>query len=254
MAWRAGRRHLDGIMTASFSDAVDHAGARRPLLIGIAYGLTVIATTGIIGGTVLVATRDELLRNELEFLKASARTAAAIVDAESVAAVARSGQEPSREYAAAVRPLFVLDSVDESIVHVTAAVVRGDSMRIVLDAAPPGAKRPDGLAAHEGAGAMEPATPEAKLAWAARKAAFVSEKPSRTPWGDGLQASAPVLGHDGRIVAVVNLTSRSTATTARSGAWTRSSSSAARWGSCSDGSRGSRRTAWSARGARRRRS
>ena len=185
--------------------AARRASASHPLLIGIVYGLMVIATTGIVGGTVLIATREVLLDSERGHLTASAKTAAALVDGDVLAALTRPDQEQSREYAAAVHPLSELDSADESIVHVTVAVVRGDTMRVILDAAPPGARRPDGVPAHTSLGTTEPATPEAELAVVARKV-FVSEKPVPSPWGEVLSASAPVLARSGRVTGVATLT------------------------------------------------
>ncbi len=192
-------------MTGVAAKALQSAGTRRPLFIGIVYGLTVIATTGIIGGTVLIATRQVLLDNEREYLRASAKTAAAIIDADLLASITRPDQEHSREYAAAVRPLFALDSVDNSIVHISTAIVHGDSMHVVLDASAVGAHSPDGLLAHKNVGTALVATPEAQLAWAAKKT-YVSEKQTASSWGDALDASAPLLAHDGRLVGVVNLT------------------------------------------------
>ena len=192
-------------MRRPVANILQRAGTRRPLVIGIAYGLMVTATTGIIGGTVLVATREVLLGNEREYLRASAKTASALVDGDLLTSITRPDQEHSREYAAAVRPLYALDSADNSIVKVSTAIVLGETMHVVLDASPVGAKSPDGLPAHKSIGAEEPATPEARLAWAAKKT-FVSERPSLSPWGSGLEASAPVLARDGHVVGVVNLT------------------------------------------------
>jgi signal transduction histidine kinase/CheY-like chemotaxis protein len=192
-------------MTGSAARKPQRPGTRRPLIIGIVYGLAVIATTGIIGGTVLIATREVLLGNEREYVRASAKTASAIVDADLLATLTRPEQEHSREYAAAVHPLYALDSADNSVVHVSTAVVRGDSMRIILDAAPTGVRTSDGFLAHKSLGELVLATPEAKLAWAAKKT-FVSDKPSVGSYGEALEASAPVIAHDGRLLGVVNLT------------------------------------------------
>jgi signal transduction histidine kinase/CheY-like chemotaxis protein len=181
------------------------AGTRQPLLIGFVYGLTVIATTGIIGGTVLVATREVMLGNELEYLRASAKTASAIVDGELLAGITRPEQEGGRDYTSAVRPLFAIDSTDNSIVHVATSIVHGDSMTIILDAARPGKRTSDGFPEHQKLGTTVLATTEAKLAWAAKKT-YVSERPAPTPWGDGLQASTPILARDGHVIGVVNLT------------------------------------------------
>ncbi|HEV8410004.1 MAG TPA: hypothetical protein VGQ30_05800, partial [Gemmatimonadaceae bacterium] len=155
-------------MTQPLSRTSRHTNVRRPLVIGVAYGMVVIATTGIIGATVLFATRDVLLGNERERLRASAKTAAAIVDADLIATITQPGQENTREYAAAVRPLFALDSADNSIVHIATAVVRGDSMRVGLDATSAGMRTADGSPAHHTLGEVLPAMPEAKLAWAAK--------------------------------------------------------------------------------------
>ena len=71
---------------------------------------------------------------------------------------------------------------------------------------PAGLRSPDGFVAHKAVGtAMLAHAGERSFAWAARKT-YVSEKPVATPWGDGIDASAPVLARDGHIVGVVNLT------------------------------------------------
>lgn len=181
------------------------ATPRRPFLIGIVYGLMVIATTGIVGGTVLIATREVLLDSQRDYLTASTKTAAALVDGDVIASLTRRDQEQSRDYAAAVRPLSELGSADNSIVHLTVSVVRGDTMRVILDAAPPGARRPDGSPAHITLGTAELATPEAELAAVAKKV-FVSVKPVPSPWGDALAASAPVFARDGHVAGVATLT------------------------------------------------
>ncbi len=181
------------------------AGSRRPVVIGVVYGLAVVATTAIIGGTVLNATRDILLENEREYLRGTVRTAAAILDGDAVALVTKPEQERGREYLAAVRPLFALDSADHAVVHAFTAIVHGDTMVVHLDAASAGAKSRDGVPAHKSFGTELPATTEAKLAWNAHKT-FVAEKPTSGPWGDVLEGSGAVFTHDGRPVEIVNLT------------------------------------------------
>src|ERR1039457_6185623 len=105
-------------MRRPVANTLQRAGTRRPLVIGIAYGLVVIATTGIIGGTVLVATRDVMLNNEREYLRASAKTAAALVDGDQLSTFTRPDQERSPAYAAAIRPLYAIDNADNAIDHV----------------------------------------------------------------------------------------------------------------------------------------
>ena len=180
-------------------------GARRPLLIGVVYGLMVIATTGIIGATMLVATREALLNSARDYLTASARTAAALVDGDAVIAFTRPEQEQSREYAAAAHPLAELQDADSAIAHIAVAVLHGDTMRVVLDAAAASSRSPDGLPAHKTLGTTEAATPEAELAMVAKKV-FVSVKPAPSPWGESLAASAPVFARDGHVAAVATLT------------------------------------------------
>src|SRR5262245_20531097 len=111
-------------------------GIRRPLLVGLVYALAVIATTAIIGGTVLVATRTVLFNDVRDYAGATVETAAALVDANTLALFTRADQDRSAEYTAAVRPLYALDSVGRSLRHVYAVSVAGDSMRYALDAAP----------------------------------------------------------------------------------------------------------------------
>ncbi len=181
------------------------AGTRRPLVSGIVYGLMVIATTGIIGGTVLITTREVLLDSQREYLTSSARTAAALVDGDLLATLTHPDQEQSPEYAAAVRPLVDLAGADDAVVHISTAVVHGDSMRVVLDASPAASRSPDGLPAHKKLGTGELATVEAEIATVTRKV-NVTEKPSASPWGEALHASAPILTRDGRVAGVANLT------------------------------------------------
>jgi signal transduction histidine kinase/CheY-like chemotaxis protein len=178
---------------------------RRPILIGVVYGLMVIATTGIIGGTMLVTTREVLLSSAHDYLTASAKTAAALVDGDAIPAPARPDAEQSRDYSAAVRALVQLQGADSSIVHIAVATVHGDTMRIVFDAAAAGSRRPDGFPAHQSTGAAVSVTPEAALAERAKNV-FVSLKPVPSPWGEALDASAPVIARDGHVAAVATLT------------------------------------------------
>jgi len=197
--------HLLADMPGKSAPPLRRAGARSPVLIGLAYSLAVAATTGIIGGSVLVSTRTVLFEGVREYLRAMTESAAALVDGDVHATLARPAQENTREYAAAVRPLFVLDSADNTVVHAFTAVVVGDSLRYVLDASTPGALLPNGRPAHRAIGEMEPVTTEARFAWAERKT-FVAGAASPTPWGPGVQASAPIFGRNGRVTGVVGVT------------------------------------------------
>ncbi len=180
-------------------------GARSPVLIGFVYGLTVVATTAIIGGTVLVSTRTVLFDDVRAYLRATTLSAAALVDGDALTTFTRPEQERTFEYAAAVRPLFLLDSADNAIEHVFAGVVRGDSIRYVLDATPAGKLGPNGLPTHRTIGETEPAWPEAKLA-ASGDSVFVAIAESPSLWGPAVRASAPVFGRNGRVAGVVGIT------------------------------------------------
>jgi len=177
------------------------------VVIGVIYGLMVMATTGIIGGTVLVATREVLLNSARDYLTATTKTAAALVDGDAITSLTRPDQEQSRDYAAAVRPLVRLQAGDSSLAHIAVATVHGDTMHIVLDAANAGSRTPDGLPAHERLGTAELATPEAALAVVAKNV-YVSVKPESSPWGDVLAASAPVYASDGHVAGVATVTFR----------------------------------------------
>jgi signal transduction histidine kinase/CheY-like chemotaxis protein len=165
----------------------------------------VVATTAIIGGTVLLSTRTVLFDDVREYLRASTESAAALVDGDLLGTFTRAEQEETPEYAAAVRPLLMLDSADKAIVHVYAGVIVGDSLRYVLDASPPGKLDPGGLSEHKTIGETGPVTPEAKFAWAER-ATFVADEESRTSWGPAVHASAPIVTRSGRVVGIVGVT------------------------------------------------
>ena len=181
------------------------AGARSPVLIGFFYGLTVVATTVIIGGTVLVSTRTVLFDDVRAYLRAATLSAAALVDGDALATFTRPEQERTHEYVAASRPLFVLDSTDNAIEHVYAGVIRGDSIHYILDATPEGKLGPNGLPTHRAIGETEPAWPEAKFA-AAGDSVIVATRESPSPWGPAVRASAPIFGRNGRVAGVVGVT------------------------------------------------
>src|SRR5580704_17060306 len=59
-------------MAGSSATIPRRAGVRRPLLVALVYGITVIATTAIFGSTVLVATRAVLFTDVRDYLEATA--------------------------------------------------------------------------------------------------------------------------------------------------------------------------------------
>jgi signal transduction histidine kinase/CheY-like chemotaxis protein len=180
-------------------------GARSPVLIGFVYGLTVLATTAIIGGTVLVSTRTVLFDDVRAYLRAVTLSAAALVDGDVLTTFTRPEQERTREYAVAVRPLFALDSADNATEEIFAGIVTGDSIRYVLDGTPAGKLGPNGLPTHRTIGETEPAWPEARLATAG-DSEFVAAAESPSLWGPVVHASAPVFARNGRVAGVVGVT------------------------------------------------
>ena len=78
---------------------------RRPLYIGLAYGLTVALATVFIGVAVSFSTRSVLFDDLREQLRSTANTAAALVDGDLLATFAQHDLRQSRPLADAMRPL-----------------------------------------------------------------------------------------------------------------------------------------------------
>ena len=78
---------------------------RRPVLIGFAYGLVVMAATVVIGGSVMYGTRQVLFDDVREYLRATAETAASLMDGDVHETFRTPDQEHTEAYAQAVKPL-----------------------------------------------------------------------------------------------------------------------------------------------------
>ncbi len=181
------------------------AGVRKPLLVALVYGFTVIATTAIIGGTVLVGTRSVLFADVRDYVQAMATSAAALVDGEAFATIAHTDRPGGRDYSAAVHPLVVIDSAEPSIRRVFVAALTNDTLRYVLDDMPARDGRAVGLLSRHAIGAAAAPAGEIGAAWTQGKSSVAAD-PDDTPWGPALEAAAPILGHNGHVVGVVGLT------------------------------------------------
>ena len=104
MALPLSERHLYTDMTGSVAPSQRSARRRSPLLIALAYGVTVALATGIIGAFLFVFTRQVLLEDTVHYFSAVAETAASLMDGDAHIALSRREQQASLEYQVARRP------------------------------------------------------------------------------------------------------------------------------------------------------
>ena len=180
-------------------------GARRPLVISLAYGLAVAATASLAGGTLLLNTRRVLFRDVREYLRSTTETAAALIDGDLHASFKSSSQEQSPEYAAAIRPLQAVLKANKSIRFAYTGIVDGDSVRFVLDAEPDVPATGAGRSGRVHIGQAAPADPVLSRAWTERRP-IVDALPLTSAWGRGVRANAPIFAHDGTVTGFVGLT------------------------------------------------
>jgi signal transduction histidine kinase/CheY-like chemotaxis protein len=185
-------------MTASGSNPRLVVG-RRPLFIGLAYGLAVALATAIIGGTVSLSTRKVLFDDVHEQLRSTANTAAALVDGDLLATFAQRDLRQSRPLADAMRPLQEMLRANGGLRAVAAGALSGDSTRFLLDEHKDGSGRTITIVTRVEPGTMEWMAPELRELLRDR-GTHISPPGARTLRGD-----APILGRNGAVVGFVSI-------------------------------------------------
>jgi signal transduction histidine kinase/CheY-like chemotaxis protein len=178
--------------------------ARRPLLIGLGYGLAVAVTASLASSAVLFNARSVLFHDVRESLRVTTETAAALIDGDLHATLKSPEQEASPEYATAVRPLQALLRANESVRFAYSGVVDGDSVRFVLSATPAEPAAGTGRPARVHIGQAVSADPVLTRAWT-EKRTVVDETPMSGAWGRGVRANAPIFAADGRVTGFVGV-------------------------------------------------
>jgi two-component system sensor histidine kinase/response regulator len=172
---------------------------RRPLYIGLAYGLAVALATTIIGATVSFSTRTVLFDDVREQLRMTANTAAALVDGDLLATFAQLDLRPSRPLADAMRPLQELLRANSGLRAVAAGALSGDSARVLMDERKSDPGRATAIVRRVEPGTMEWMAPE--LREMSRDRGTHISPPGR----DTLRGDAPILGRNGAVVGFVSV-------------------------------------------------
>ena len=154
-------------------------------------GIAVTAALGI--GIFFVSIRGALLDDLRAHLRSAAETAATQIGGDRHSRITDSSQTGSPEYLTVSEPLAALLRANPDIRFAYSGVIRGDSMFYVLD----------GDRTAERAYVTQPDRPTAgELARAHTGGTVVERQPSRTAWGIGIRAYAPIAGAPGAYVGV----------------------------------------------------
>ncbi len=175
------------------------AVGRRPLYVGLAYGLALALANAMIGGTVSYSTRMVLFDDVREQLRSTANTAAALVDGDLLATFAQRDPRQSRPLADAMRPLQELLRANSGLRAVAAGTLGGDSARFLLDEHKDGPARASAIIRRVEPGTMEWMAPELREMSRDRDT-HISPPGSATLRGD-----APILGRSGAVVGFVSI-------------------------------------------------
>lgn len=176
---------------------------RRPLAIALAYGLTVAAATGLIGGAVSFGERKLLLDDTKEYLGASATTGASLLDAVQQERLALAPPAGGAEYDTVARPFRSLLAANASLQRVSSGIIAGDDFVYVLDARAKGVRSDPMPPAASGRRVPLPSIVRAMVA---ADSAVVENSVSTRIGVLDVQAAAPLRSSDGRIVGAVVVT------------------------------------------------
>ena len=172
---------------------------RRPLYIGLAYGLAVGLASAIIGGTVSFSTRRVLFDDLREQLRSTANTAAALLDGDVLATFVQPDLRQSKALADALRPLQGLLRANSGLRAVAAGTISGDSVRILLNERRDSQPRSTSVIARAEPGTMEWMATELR-AMSRGRGTLISR-----PESESLRADAPILGRNGAVVGFVTV-------------------------------------------------
>ncbi|MEP7380562.1 MAG: ATP-binding protein [Gemmatimonadota bacterium] len=158
---------------------------RRPWLTGLLTGAAIAGSAAVSLLVMSIAIRQVLLEDLRTYLRRTAESTAALIDASSHARFSDSAQTNTPEYDALVRPLRILVRTNPDIRFAYSGIVRGDTMHYVLD----------GDTTSQQAMVMERDVPTDGERQTSRTGTTVVEtSPSPTVWGIGIRAYAALSG------------------------------------------------------------
>ncbi len=173
---------------------------RRPLLVALAYGLTVAAAAALIGGVVTYSTRTVLFDDVKEYLGASATTGASLIASEQHERIAQPQLDGTAEYEAAVRPLRAMLAANVSLQRVYSGIIAENELIYVLDA-----RAASVGTARASVGQRAPLPPIVR-AMIAADSTVVEDSASTHNGVLGVQAAAPLRNAQGKTVGAVVVT------------------------------------------------
>ena len=178
---------------------------RRPMFVGLANGLAVALITSLIGGSALYGTRRVLFEDVREYLRATVETAALLIDGDQHLTFTRPEQENSAAYIMAARQLQAFVTGNSSIPFAYTGIVTDDSVRFVIEATSRRKNAVTAVAERSMRGQVTWAPPPMRTMWNEGKT-IVEERPSTSPWGPSLKATAIIHTHDGKAAGFVGVT------------------------------------------------
>ena len=170
-------------------------------------GAVALLQTLIVGGTALIGiavlstlAQRVVLTDLRRSLGQTAELAAALMDGDVHERFVSAGHVTAAEYAVMVKPLKILLNSNHDLVYAYSSILRGPNAYYGFDADP---KHPSAFLEFD----PDPPLPGERAVYATRHLT-VEDKPSRTEWGIGIRAFAPIWNHDGEMVAYVGVTMR----------------------------------------------
>jgi diguanylate cyclase (GGDEF)-like protein/PAS domain S-box-containing protein len=177
---------------------------RESLLIGLA-GLVAVGA-GVLG--LWIFATNSIRENYRHYLVTVAHAAALQLDPELHGKIRDPAQRNGAEYDRVVAPLRRMRKASDDIHYIYTAVLDGDQIRFVLDAADTGDHDGDGIDDQAGVWEVyedhDPVMMEALLG-KVRGDAASTEEPYEDKWGSFMTGYAPILGADGRQIGVVGV-------------------------------------------------
>lgn len=177
---------------------------RESLLIGLA-GLLAVGA-GVLG--LLIFATSSIRENYRHYLVTVAQAAALQIDPQLHGTIRDPEQRNGVDYLQAVAPLRRMRQASSDIHYIYTAVLDGEQIRFVLDAADPGDHDGDGVEDQAGVWeAYEDADPVmlAALLGKARGDAASNEEPYEDKWGRFMTGYAPILDARGEQIGVVGV-------------------------------------------------
>ncbi|HEY2682630.1 MAG TPA: response regulator [Steroidobacteraceae bacterium] len=178
---------------------------RGPLLVGSLGGLVawITAIAGI--GVVDLIVRQVLVEDLRTYLAKTATVVAASIDPNALTQITRPSQDGSAEYNRAARPLQILLANNSDIRFAYVGKPNGETMRFILDGTPLNAKDANGKSLHSPPMEEDTLTPGEEEIARTHKLT-VEREPSRSDWGMGIRAQAPIFDASANMVAYVGVT------------------------------------------------